>query len=79
VSRTISHSEISTMLGCQQRHAYQYTGALTGGVTLKPAETHQRLKSGKAMHAALEVWHTGGTLQASIEALTDALAEEESC
>jgi len=57
VSRSISHSEISTLLDCTQRHAFAYTGALTAGTALKPKQTAMPLRQGRAWGRAVAAYH----------------------
>jgi hypothetical protein len=57
VKRPISHTEMSTVHDCQARHAFAYTGHLTGGDTLKPKQTHLRLREGRAWGRAIAALH----------------------
>ncbi len=57
MSRSISHSEISTLLDCSQRHAFAYTGALTAGTALKPKQTAMPLRQGRAWGHAVASYH----------------------
>lgn len=54
--RRISHSEASTLLDCQFKHAFAYTGRLTGDA-LKPKSTAPQLREGAAWGAAVAAWH----------------------
>lgn len=65
MTRLLSHSEIDTALTCWARHAFAYTGRLTGGQTLKPRTTAPILSEGRAWGAAVAAWHAhGGELTA---------------
>lgn len=55
--RPISHSEVSAMLECPVRHAFAYTGNLTGGDTLKPKSEAPKLRAGRAWGRAVAAWH----------------------
>lgn len=62
--RPISHSEASTALDCQLKHAFAYTGQLTDGTALKPKTTAPILREGRAWGAAVAAWHsTDGDLE----------------
>lgn len=68
--RPISHSEASTALDCQSKHAYAYTGQLTGGDALKPKATAPVLREGRAWGAAVAAWHsTSGDIERARAAL----------
>lgn len=54
--RLISHSEASTLLDCQFKHAFSYTGQLTGDA-LKPKSTAPQLRAGAAWGAAVAAFH----------------------
>lgn len=56
--RTISHSEISTALECQARHAFAYTGHLTGGQVLNPRTDRANLRAGRAWGRAVAALHS---------------------
>lgn len=56
-TRTLSYSEIQTALTCMARHAFAYTGHLTGGDTLKPRSIAPILSEGRAWGAAVAAWH----------------------
>lgn len=64
--RTISHSEASTALDCQARHAFAYTGQLTNGDALKPKTTHVLLRQGRAWGAAVAALHEMGAEHARV-------------
>jgi hypothetical protein len=57
VIRSLSYSELSTALTCQARHAFQYTGHLTNGQTLKRRQIARILSDGRAWGAAVASWH----------------------
>jgi hypothetical protein len=68
-SRLLSHTEIETAQTCFARHAFRYTGHLTGGQTLKSRAIPTRLSEGRAWGVAVARWHAGGkTLLAGLEA-----------
>lgn len=56
--RPISHTEASAALDCQAKHAFAYTGQLTGGTALKPKSTAPILREGRAWGAAVAAWHS---------------------
>ena len=56
--RRLSHSEISTALTCEARHAFGYTGRLTNGEVLKRRELAPVLSNGRAWGAAVAAWHS---------------------
>lgn len=55
--RVIRHSELDTALECQGKHAFAYTGHLTGGDALEPRQTHVRLREGRAWGRAVAAFH----------------------
>ena len=57
VTRQLSFTEIQTALTCEGRHAFQYTGRLTGGETLKRKQIAVELSNGRAWGAAVAAWH----------------------
>jgi hypothetical protein len=68
-ARTLSHSEIETAMTCQARHAFKYTGHLSGGETLKRKAIAAPLSRGRAWGAAVAVWHsTSQSLLGEMEA-----------
>ena len=66
-TRSISHSEVSSALDCQVRHAFQYTGQLTDGDTLKPHSTAMPLREGRAWGRAVAAWHEHHDLETAGE------------
>jgi hypothetical protein len=56
MSRTLSHSEVSSALDCQAQHDFRYVGHLVGSA-LKPRATAVRLREGRAWGAAVAQWH----------------------
>lgn len=64
--RSISHSEASTALDCQAKHAFAYTGHLTGGNALKSKTTHILLRQGRAWGAAAAAFHAEGPENARV-------------
>ena len=73
MKRLLSHSEISTAYDCQAKHAYSYTGALTGGDALKAKRVHVNLREGRAWGAGIAAWHYTGdksAAHASISSMT---------
>lgn len=59
------------------RHAFRYTGRLTGGDALAPKMPHVNLRRGRAWGIAVATWHaTGGHLGAATAALRGAVAED---
>jgi hypothetical protein len=69
VKRLISHTEITSLYDCQARHAFQYTGHLTGGMVLKRKQDAPRLREGRAWGRAVAALHG-----AVVESRTPALA-----
>jgi len=59
VKRLISHSEAATLLDCQAKHAFAYTGSLTGGKAIAPKVQPIPLLAGKAWGRAVAELHTG--------------------
>lgn len=55
--RTLSHTEASAALDCQARHAFAYTGALTGGDILRKRDTAMVLRRGRAWGIAVAEFH----------------------
>jgi hypothetical protein len=74
--RTLSFSEVSTALRCQARHAFSYTGHLSGGDTLKPVTTPPILRDGRAWGAGVAALHETGERAAGLLALSRALNED---
>lgn len=73
--RPISHSEASTALDCQSKHAFAYTGRLTGGYALKPKSVAPQLREGRAWGAAVAAWHsTDGDVDRAMVALEATLS-----
>jgi hypothetical protein len=69
--RSISHSEASTALDCQQKHSFGYTGVLTGGDALNPKTVAPQLREGRAWGRAVAAWHEhAGQLDATEHAVT---------
>lgn len=56
-NRTLSYSEISSALTCQAKHAFAYSGHLTGGQVLKLKNLSTGLSNGRAWGAAVAAWH----------------------
>lgn len=74
--RILSHSEISTAYDCQAKHAYAYTGFLTGGDALKPKRVHVNLREGRAWGAGIAAWHYTGDKSAAHAAMARSLAAD---
>jgi len=75
VIRPISHSEASAALDCQSRHAFAYTGTLTGGDALRPKSVAPQLREGRAWGAAVAAWHsTDGDVDRAMVALEATLS-----
>lgn len=55
--RLISHTEISQVLDCEARHAFSYTGHLTGGMVLKAKALHANLRRGRAWGRGVAAFH----------------------
>lgn len=76
MKRVLSHSEVSTAYDCQYRHAFQYTGVLTGGDALKPKRVHVNLREGRAWGAGIAAWHYTGDTSAAHAAMARSLAAD---
>lgn len=74
MTRSLSHTELSAALDCQARHAFAYTGRLTGGQALKPRTAAPVLREGRAWGRACAAWHETGSLQHAQAALDIALS-----
>lgn len=57
MKRLISHSEATALLDCQYRHAFAYTGQLTGDA-LKAKTAAPRLREGRAWGMAVAAFHS---------------------
>lgn len=55
--RSISFTEVSTMLRCQRQHAFKYTGHLTDGDVLSTKVDHVNLRMGRAWGKAMAAYH----------------------
>lgn len=60
MKRLISHSEVSSLQDCSARHAFAYTGALTGGSALQAKDTPVLLREGRIWGAAVAALHAEG-------------------
>lgn len=56
MSRSISHTEVQALLGCQAKHDFGYVGRLAG-TALKSLTVAPRLREGRAWGAAVAAWH----------------------
>lgn len=56
-ARFLSHTEISTLQACEARHAFRYTGRLTGGQALRRKVTVPALRDGRAWGRGWAAWH----------------------
>jgi len=74
--RTLSYSELSTLLECEARHAFRYTGQLTNGHALRPKVVTPRMQAGKAWGVAVALWHETGELAVAEAALEEELAAQ---
>jgi PD-(D/E)XK nuclease superfamily len=77
--RVISHSEASSLLDCQAKHAFAYTGALTGGQSLKPKTQAPQLREGRAWGAGVAAWHSNqGTepIECGLAAMEESLDDD---
>lgn len=80
-ARLLSHSEIESALTCFARHAFAYTGHLSGGDTLKRKELAPILSAGRAWGAAVAAWHQNahlltGPWEAHVALITSLDADE---
>jgi hypothetical protein len=74
VKRDVSHTEISAAMDCQAKHAFGYTGHLTGGTTLRPRAAHARLREGRAWGRAVAALHAvddGGAVVPAANLIAD--------
>ena len=76
MKRLLSHSEISTAYDCQAKHAYSYTGILTGGDALRAKRVHVNLREGRAWGAGIAAWHYTGDTSAAHAAMARSLAAD---
>lgn len=80
MSRTLSNTEIGTALECPVRHAFAYTGQLTGGTVLKPKTAAPVLRRGRAWGRAVAAYNANvlatDALALGHTALDEALAED---
>jgi len=67
--RTISHTEITAAYECQAKHAFAYTGHLTGGVVLEPHAPAARLRAGRAWGRGVAEFHRVGVNDTRINPL----------
>lgn len=76
VTRSISVSEASALFDCEARHAFAYTGHLTGGDTLRAKTPAITLRRGRAWGAAVAAWHTTSDDEIAVDALRHALDQD---
>lgn len=76
MKRELSHSEVSAALDCQLSHAFRYSGAVTGGETLKARASIPRLDEGTAWGVAVAAFHATGDLSAAQLALVEELDKQ---
>jgi hypothetical protein len=75
MSRTLSYSEIQCAMTCQARHAFCYTGHLTGGETLKRRQMKPILSNGRAWGAAVAAWHAFSAPEGLMEVFGPGIAQ----
>jgi hypothetical protein len=75
VKRELSHTEISAAMDCQAKHAFAYTGHLTGGTTLRPRAAHARLREGRAWGAAVAELHAAVDGGSAVTPVADPIAD----
>lgn len=75
MKRLISHSEVSALQDCSARHAFAYTGALTGGDALSAKDTPILLREGRIWGMAVAALHGEGR-EAAFAKLDQALEED---
>ena len=77
MTRTLSHSEISTLLDCPAAHDYGYVGQVVpGGGALAPKHVPVLLREGRAWGAGVAAWHASGDVMEGRAALVAALADD---
>lgn len=76
MKRLISHSEAAVLLDCQAKHAFAYTGSLTGGMAIAPKIQPIPLQAGKAWGRAVAALHDLDTPETPQEALEASLEED---
>lgn len=74
--RLLSHGEASALLECQAQHAFRYTGALTGGVALRPKAIKPVLREGRAWGRGVAHLHQHGDLTGAGEQIIASLTED---
>lgn len=74
--RMLSHSEAESVLSCEAKHAFQYTGHLTGGDTLKRKNPFVILREGRAWGAGVARWHQTGELAEAYNAALKSLDDD---
>lgn len=74
--RTLSHSEVASLLDCQLRHDFAYVGNVVGSA-LKPRRTHVNLRAGRAWGAAVAAWDMSGGQIEPARAALDASLEQD--
>lgn len=75
MARTISHSEITSLLNCQALHDFKYVGQLAGAA-LKPKASRPMLRDGSAWGAGVAAWHQTGDVMTARNALLASLAKD---
>lgn len=75
MTRSISHSEVSTLLSCQAAHDFKYVGQLAGSA-LRPKATAPLLRDGRAWGAGVAAWHQTGNVTLARSALLASLDED---
>jgi len=75
MKRLISHSEVSALQDCSARHAFAYTGALTGGSALQAKDVPVLLREGRIWGQAVAALHAEGR-EAAFTKLDEALEED---
>lgn len=75
-NRFISVTEVGELLECQAKHAFGYTGALSGGKCLEPLVPHLNLRRGRAWGAGVAHWHEHGEFAPASLAMLAALDDD---
>lgn len=76
MTRVLSHSEVSSALDCQVKHAFRYTGALTDGTVLKPKSATVPMREGRMWGRMVAAWHQTRTLEQVVAVLNEALKDD---
>ncbi len=74
--RSLSHSEITSLLACPAAHDFAYVGTLVGGGALAPKTAPVLLRQGRAWGIGVAAWHATGDVMDARHAMLAALDED---